>query len=178
MSASRDENETGINGVDVRPGMRRIMLTRLSEPHLRHRHFRDMGNTDDKKPPAPSATRRHSQRDDVRPQIANEFYTTLEQLSADPELLAALARDFREHGHDLRRLMKTIASSRTYQLSHRPNASNREDVTNYSRSLARGLDAEVLLDAVSDVTGVPEIFSTAITPLMRSSTPRATLKAA
>ena len=40
---------------------------------------------------------------------------------------------------------------------------NREDVTNYSRSLARGLDAEVLLDAVADVTGIPETFSTAIT---------------
>ena len=39
-----------------------------------------------------------------------------------PELLAALAADFREHGYDLRRLMKTIVSSRTYQLSHRPNA--------------------------------------------------------
>jgi hypothetical protein len=80
-----------------------------------------------------------------------------------PELLAALAKDFREHGHDLRRLMKTIVSSRTYQLSHQPNDSNREDVTNYSRSLSRGLDAEVLLDAVADVTGIPETFSTAIT---------------
>jgi hypothetical protein len=80
-----------------------------------------------------------------------------------PELLAALAKDFREHGHDLRRLMKTIVSSRTYQLSHRPNSTNRDDVTNYSRSLARGLDAEVLLDAVADVTGIPETFSTAIT---------------
>ena len=80
-----------------------------------------------------------------------------------PELLAALAADFRDHGHDLRRLMKTIVSSRTYQLSHRPNSTNREDVMNYSRSLARGLDAEVLLDAVADVTGIPEIFSTAIT---------------
>ena len=80
-----------------------------------------------------------------------------------PELLAALAADFREHGYDLRRLMKTIVSSRTYQLSHQPNATNREDVTNYSRSLSRGLDAEVLLDAVADVTGIPETFSTAIT---------------
>jgi len=80
-----------------------------------------------------------------------------------PQLLAALAADFREHGYDLRRLMKTIVSSRTYQLSHRPNATNSGDVTNYSRSLARGLDAEVLLDAVADVTGIPETFSTAIT---------------
>jgi hypothetical protein len=80
-----------------------------------------------------------------------------------PELLAALAADFRTHGHDLRRLMKTIISSRAYQLSHRPNDTNKNDVTNYSRSLARGLDAEVLLDAVADVTGIPETFSTAIT---------------
>jgi hypothetical protein len=80
-----------------------------------------------------------------------------------PELLAALAADFRGHGYNLRRLMKTIVSSRTYQLSHRPNATNREDVTNYSRSLSRGLDAEVLLDAVAGVTGIPETFSTAIT---------------
>jgi hypothetical protein len=80
-----------------------------------------------------------------------------------PELLAALAADFREHGYNLRRLMKTIVSSRTYQLSHQPNPTNREDVTNYSRSLSRGLDAEVLLDAVADVTGIPETFSTAIT---------------
>jgi hypothetical protein len=80
-----------------------------------------------------------------------------------PEMLSALAEDFRSHGYDLRHLMKTIVSSRTYQLSHKPNSTNREDVTNYSRSLPRGLDAEVLLDAVADVTGIPETFSTAIT---------------
>jgi hypothetical protein len=80
-----------------------------------------------------------------------------------PELLAALAKDFREHGYDLRRLMKTIAMSRTYQLSAHPNPSNREDVVNYSHSLPRALDAEVLLDAVMDLTGVSETFSTAIT---------------
>src|SRR5205823_10030079 len=73
-----------------------------------------------------------------------------------PELLAALAADFRGHGYNLRRLMKTIVSSRTYQLSHQPNATNRDDVSNFSRSLARGVDAEVLLDAVADVTGIPE----------------------
>jgi hypothetical protein len=80
-----------------------------------------------------------------------------------PELLAALAADFKSHGYDLRHLMKTIVSSRTYQLSHRPNETNRDDVTNYSRSLSRGLEAEVLLDAVADVTGIPETFSTAVT---------------
>ena len=81
----------------------------------------------------------------------------------NPELLAALAEDFRAHGHDLRRLMKTITMSRTYQLSSRPNATNRSDTVNCSRALPRALDAEVLLDAVVAVTGVPETFSTAVT---------------
>ena len=80
-----------------------------------------------------------------------------------PELLDALARDFREHGYDLRHLMRRIVLSRTYQLSDRPNATNRDDVVNYSRLLPRPLDAEVLLDAVVDVTGVPETFATAVT---------------
>ena len=80
-----------------------------------------------------------------------------------PELLDALARDFREHGYDLRHLMKRIVLSRTYQLSSGPNETNRDDVVNYSRSLPRTFDAEVLLDAVVDVTGVPETFSTAVT---------------
>src|SRR5207245_6687476 len=68
-----------------------------------------------------------------------------------PDLLAALAKDFRENGYNLRRLMKTIAMSRTYQLSRTTNATNREDVVNYSHSLSRALDAEVLLDALVDV---------------------------
>jgi len=80
----------------------------------------------------------------------------------NPVLLNALASDFRTHGYDLRHLMRTIVNSRTYQLSQRSNETNREDVTNYSRSLPRGLDAEVLLDAVADVTGIAETFSTAV----------------
>lgn len=80
-----------------------------------------------------------------------------------PELLAALGKHFCEHGYDLRHLMKTIVLSRTYQLSSRPNASNREDVVNYSHALPRALDAEVLLDAVMDVTGVGETFATGVT---------------
>ncbi len=80
-----------------------------------------------------------------------------------PELLAALGQDFRDHGYDLRHLMKRIVMSRTYQLTGKPNDTNREDRVNYSRSMPRALDAEVLLDAVSDTTGVAEKFATAVT---------------
>jgi hypothetical protein len=49
-----------------------------------------MDDTEDKEPPEPSVTRQRSQRDDVRAQVAGELYTTLEQLLADPELVAAV----------------------------------------------------------------------------------------
>jgi hypothetical protein len=80
-----------------------------------------------------------------------------------PELLAALAKDFRDHGYDLRHLMRMIVMSRTYQLSNAPNETNRNDLVNYSHALPRPLDAEVLLDALVDVTNIPETFSTAVT---------------
>ena len=78
-----------------------------------------------------------------------------------PELLEALADDFRQNKHDLKHLMRTIVQSRTYQLSNVPNETNEDDTINYSRSWPRALDAEVLLDAISAVSGVPESFTRA-----------------
>jgi len=75
-----------------------------------------------------------------------------------PDLLASLARDFREHGYDLKRFLGQIVRSRTYQLSSIPNETNKDDRINYSHFIPRLMDGEVLLDAVSDVTGVPEVF--------------------
>jgi Protein of unknown function (DUF1553)/Protein of unknown function (DUF1549) len=86
-----------------------------------------------------------------------------------PQLLQRLAEEFRTHNHDLRHLMRTIVTSRTYQLSGRPNATNAEDRSNYSHALPRPLDAEVLLDAISDVTGVPETFSTGVSEIASAS---------
>jgi len=75
-----------------------------------------------------------------------------------PELLRALANDFRDHGYDLRHLMRLIVQSKTYQFSGTPNATNEDDHINYSHALPRALEAEVLLDALSQVTGVSEVF--------------------
>ncbi len=77
---------------------------------------------------------------------------------SNPELLDALAKDFVEHDFDIRHLMQTIISSRTYQLSSEPNRSNIEDAQNFSRALFKRIDAEVLLDAICQTTGVPEKF--------------------
>jgi hypothetical protein len=79
-----------------------------------------------------------------------------------PELLAALARDFRENRHDLKQLIHRIVSSRAYQLSSIPNENNQDDRLNYSHALPRPLDAEVLLDAISAVSGVPEVFANSV----------------
>lgn len=75
-----------------------------------------------------------------------------------PELLGALAKDFRDHGYDLKQVMRTILQSHTYQLSAAPNDTNKDDRVNYSRALTRPLEAAVLLDAISRATGVEEDF--------------------
>ena len=75
-----------------------------------------------------------------------------------PELLQALAKDFKDSGYDLKHLMRTIVQSRAYQLSATPNESNKEDKTDYSHALPRPLEAAILLDAITSVTGVPEKF--------------------
>lgn len=79
-----------------------------------------------------------------------------------PELLKELAETFRQNNHDLRKLIRTIVLSRTYQLSGKTRPENASDRTNYSHALPRALDAEVLLDAICDVTGVPEVFTVGI----------------
>jgi hypothetical protein len=77
---------------------------------------------------------------------------------SNPELLDALADYLVQHDFDLHELIRAITNSRTYQLSSKTNRTNLADEQNYSRALLRPLQAEVLLDAISDVTGVPEKF--------------------
>jgi Protein of unknown function (DUF1553)/Protein of unknown function (DUF1549) len=71
-----------------------------------------------------------------------------------PELLDDLARDFAAAKFDLRSLVVQIMTSRAYQRSARPTATNRDDEANYARCVVRPLQAEQLLDAVSQVCGV------------------------
>ncbi len=76
-------------------------------------------------------------------------------------LLDALADDFRIHGYDLKHLIRTILTSSVYALASEPNERNVADTRNFSRHYRQRLRAEVLLDAISDVTGVPDTFSAA-----------------
>jgi hypothetical protein len=77
---------------------------------------------------------------------------------SNPELLDALAKDVVDHKYSLKHLIRTICKSRTYQLSSTPNEFNRHDKQNYARYYPRRLSAEVLLDAVNQVTNSPASF--------------------
>jgi hypothetical protein len=77
---------------------------------------------------------------------------------SNPELLDALAKELTDHGYSLRHLIRTIVKSRTYQLSALPNDFNRQDKQNYARYYPRRLSAEVLFDAVCQVTDSPAGF--------------------
>ena len=67
-------------------------------------------------------------------------------------LLDDLSREFIAHGYDMQWLHRTIANSRTYQLSWRPNETNRRDERNFSRAVVRRLPAEVVIDAIHQAT--------------------------
>lgn len=76
-------------------------------------------------------------------------------------LLEALAADFRAHGCDLKHLIRTIMTSYVYGISSVPNDRNVADTRNHSRHYRQRLRAEVVLDAVCDITGIPESYSAA-----------------
>jgi hypothetical protein len=77
---------------------------------------------------------------------------------SNPELLDALAKDFVDHGYSLKHLVRTIAKSRTYQLSAMPNEFNKNDKKSFARFYPRRMAAEVLFDAVSQATDSPPAF--------------------
>jgi hypothetical protein len=75
-----------------------------------------------------------------------------------PELLDALTDDFVRHGYDLRRVIRTIMASQTYQLASDPTPTNADDDINHSRGIVRRLSAEQLLDSMSKVLGAKVTF--------------------
>jgi hypothetical protein len=79
--------------------------------------------------------------------------------ASHPKLLNAMAQYLIEHKYDTKVLIRLITNSRTYQQASSTSPANELDEKNFSRSLFRRLPAEVLLDAVCDVTGVPEKFT-------------------
>ncbi len=83
-------------------------------------------------------------------------------------LLDTLAQDFAEHGFDFKHAIRTITSSRTYQLSSQKQDLNKDDIVYFSHAHTRLLSAEQLLDALCRVTGVDEKYA-GLPPGMRAT---------
>jgi len=80
---------------------------------------------------------------------------------SNPQLLKALADEFTKSGYRLKPLVRSIITSRTYQLAAQMpvqsvNAADPEAY--FTHASVRMLAAEQVLDAVSSATGVPERF--------------------
>lgn len=91
-----------------------------------------------------------------------------------PELLDALAKDFSAHGYDLRRLVKMIVLSTTYQLAATPNVSNADDTASAARAVVKRLGAEQILDSSAkalgstlEIPGFPELTRISQSPAGR-----------
>ncbi len=78
--------------------------------------------------------------------------------ATNQELLDFLAQSLVTSAYDLKSVMRAILSSRVYQLSSVPNANNSDDDQGFSHYYAKRLSAEALLDAICQVTGVPERY--------------------
>jgi hypothetical protein len=78
---------------------------------------------------------------------------------SNPALLAALAKDFADHNYDAKHLLRTIATSRVYQLGADLAPELDKDGSFFTHRAPRRMPAEVLLDAINQITGHAETFA-------------------
>ena len=79
--------------------------------------------------------------------------------ASNEPLLNALVQYLRENRYDLKIFTRAVLNSQTYQRSSQPLSGNADDDQNFSHALVKPMPAEVLLDAICQVTGVPEKFN-------------------
>jgi hypothetical protein len=90
--------------------------------------------------------------DDIRP----------DNPPSNPELLAYLEKELIASRYDLKHVFRLILNSNTYQLASIPRSKNPESEVQFAHYPLRRLEAEVLIDAVCQITGTTEKYSSAI----------------
>jgi hypothetical protein len=90
--------------------------------------------------------------DDIRPDHPPE----------NPELLAYLEPELIASHYDLRHIYRLILNSQTWQLSPVPQSERPDAALHFASYPLRRLDAEVLVDALNQITGTNEQYSSAI----------------
>ncbi len=78
--------------------------------------------------------------------------------ASNDELLDGLTAEFVKSKFNLKGLIRSVVTSRTYALSGRTNELNADDAIYFSHAYTKLLPAEVLLDAISTVTGTTTAF--------------------
>ena len=79
-----------------------------------------------------------------------------------PELLAYLEKELVSSGYDLKHLKRLIFTSTTYQFSSIPRSKGPEARANFANYLLRRVEAEVLIDALNDITGSSDLYTSAV----------------
>lgn len=78
--------------------------------------------------------------------------------AVNPELLEVLSKKLVEYQFDLKKLVRDICTSRTYQLTTRLNETNALDERNFAHATIRRMRAEVLLDCINQVCDAKDKF--------------------
>lgn len=81
---------------------------------------------------------------------------------SNPELLAYLKAEVVRGGFDLRRVLRLLLNSVTYQRSPIPRSDHPKAAEQFAHYAVRRLEAETLIDAINQVTGTTESYSSAI----------------
>jgi hypothetical protein len=90
--------------------------------------------------------------DDIRP----------DNPPCNPELLAWLGKELVAARYDLKQIYRLILNSTTYQLSSIPRTNHPQAAAHFASYPPRRLEAEVLIDALCQITGTTEKYSSAI----------------
>ncbi len=81
---------------------------------------------------------------------------------SNPELLDYLAAELVSSGWDLKHLKRLIFTSTAYGFSSIPRSQQPESVANFARYPLRRVEAEVLIDALNDITGASDLYTSAV----------------
>ena len=81
---------------------------------------------------------------------------------SNPELLDTLTEAFQSSGQDLQQLIAAICLSRVYQLSSQRTTGSPLAETQFAYYVPRRMEAELLIDAICQITGTSESYSSKV----------------
>lgn len=90
--------------------------------------------------------------DDIRP----------DNPPSNPELLEYLAAELVQANYDLKHIYRLILTSSTYQFSPIPRTKDPRAAAHFASYVVRRLEAEVIIDALNQITGTTERYSSII----------------